>query len=53
MRVVMRENADRSGTAEGTVYPHFVRDRPVLTAKYVQKSTSSLTIAFYCGVLSF
>jgi hypothetical protein len=53
MRVVMRENAGRSGAAERSIYPHYVRNRSILTASCVQKSTSSPAIAFYRGMLSF
>jgi hypothetical protein len=53
MRVVMRENARRSIAEENAVYRHFARVRPALLVKCMQKSTSSPTIAFYRGVLSF
>jgi hypothetical protein len=53
MRVVMRENAGQSGAAERSIYSHHVRNRSLLTASCVQKSTSSSMIAFYRGVLSF
>jgi hypothetical protein len=53
MRGVMRENASRLGAAERPVYRYFVRDRPALSAKSMQKSTSWAVIAFYRGVLSF
>jgi hypothetical protein len=53
MRGVMRENASRSSAAERAVYLRFARDRSALSAKSMQKSTSSPVIAFYRGVLSF